>query len=32
MVLRSPDGELRIMNRPSGQAGPRPVPVLFGVR
>ena len=32
MVLRDPNGELRIMNRPSGRAGPRPVPVFLGVR
>lgn len=32
MVLRGRDGEPRIVNRPSDKAGPRPIPVLFGVR
>ncbi|MDA0841352.1 MAG: phosphodiester glycosidase family protein [Planctomycetota bacterium] len=32
MVLRDEHGELRIMNRPSDRTGPRPVPILFGVR
>lgn len=32
MVLREPGGKPRIVNRPSGWTGPRPVPVLFGVR
>lgn len=32
MILRGRDGEPRIVNRPSDKAGPRPIPVLFGVR
>jgi len=32
MLLRDADGELRIVNRPSDKSGPRPIPVLFGVR
>lgn len=32
MVLCEPGKEARIMNRPSDRMGPRPIPVLFGVR
>ncbi len=32
MLLEDADGELQIKNRPSDAAGPRPVPVLLGVR
>ena len=32
MILRDATGKARIVNRPSDKRGPRPVPVLFGVR
>jgi exopolysaccharide biosynthesis protein len=32
MLLEDKDQELRTMNRPSGILGPRPVPVMLGVR
>lgn len=32
MIVREPGGKPRIVNRPSDKVGPRPVPVLFGVR
>jgi len=32
MVLRDRSGALRIANRPSDLSGPRPIPILFGVR
>jgi hypothetical protein len=32
MILRGDHGSPRIANRPSDRSGPRPIPVLFGVR
>ena len=32
MILRDASGELAIVNRPSDSSGPRPIPVLLGVR
>ena len=32
MVGRDEEGEVRILNRPSGPIGPRPLPVMLGVR
>lgn len=32
MILRDKQGELRVVNRPSGWSGPRPIPIMLGVR
>jgi hypothetical protein len=32
MVLQQDDGRLKIVNSPSDWKGPRPVPVMLGVR